>query len=101
MYRYIFLILITLFSCTQYTAITPIREYNVVLENSIVGVDLFQLGEEIYIKNVSSQLIIKLDYIINGNNIIIHDSIVPEERIFIVNAERKNIDIIINDVIFY
>ena len=100
-----FIILIILFSsCTQYTAVTSLKpEYTLTLNNSIIGVDLYELDNQVFVKNISEYLIIEFNYNINDNIIIIYDVLVPNKEMFLSNWDINNcdVDIIINSVRFY
>ena len=96
------ILLLTLFSCTQYTATTaPELDYTLTLENAVVGISLYEIDRQVFIKNDSSNLAIEIDYNINDSNIIVYDAIVPNEEIFIYNWYKGFIDITINNVRFY
>ena len=102
MYKISILLLILLSACTQYTAITPIKpEYILTLNNNINGIDLYEDNNKIFINNISSQLIIEIDYSVNTDNIKIYDILVPNEKLFIYTWGEYDTIITINDVIFY
>ncbi len=99
---FLIIIIFLLMACKQYPAVTPPKpEYSLILDNNINGINLYEINKQIFISNISTQLIIELDYSINNDNIILYDILVPNENIIIYNWITGDIKIIINNVEFY
>lgn len=105
MYKIIIVFIFIIFSCTQYTAVNPVKpEYDLVLNNNILNIDLYEIKRIVYLKNIGNQLIIEIDYNVGDENIIIYDTIVPGQEVYIYAwPERMNYDVIItlNSIILY
>ena len=79
---FIILLFTLLISCKQYTAVTPEKPIHILtLENNIIGTELFESNYQVFIKNISNQLIIEIDYNNNNDTIIIYDDLVPNEKL--------------------
>ena len=102
---WLLVLFVMVLSCTQYTAITPPRpDYILTLENNIIDINLYENNRQVFIENIGSQLIIELNYNVNSNNIIIYDTLVPNEELYLytfMETSIENITITINSVEFY
>ena len=105
--KILFMLLVILMlsiSCTQYTATIFEKINGSLILLNVPNITMYENNRQVFVKNESVQLVIELEYIINGNALIVYDTIVPNEELFIYSwPERIYYDVIISigNVEFY
>lgn len=94
----ILILLFTLFSCRPYDYEKPV--YVVEITNPFPGV-LVEGNSIIILENISPQLIIEINYNINGKNYTIIDDIVPKQIVILLRDYDEDIICTITEVVFY
>lgn len=97
--KYILILIIFIISCTPYYYDRP--KYNIEIDNIFTDVLVENIYYNITLENISNQIIIEINYNINGIDKVIIDDIVPKQKVVLLSRYDKDIICIITGVIFY